>query len=335
MEKEEMRRALLAARAFVVAVAVSGFGNPGFGQQAVPATSYPSRPVRIVIPLGPGSSVEIVTRLVTQKLTVGLGRPFVIESQPGASSQIGIEHVAKSPADGYTLLCSNDNIVSLPSLKKNLTFDIHRDFLPITQIAGFPMVLVAHPSVPAKNVAELVSLARAQPGKLDYTSGGVGSIQHVAMELFIQMTGVKLNHIPYKGAPQAMMDVVAGQAPVAFSPSPIVAGHIKSGRLRGLATGSDQRLPLLPDVPTLAEQKVPLHIVAWAGLFAPAGTPADIVARLNQEVVKALKSPDVREAAAGFGFELYGNTPKEFAQAIESDLARVSKVIRDAGIRPE
>jgi tripartite-type tricarboxylate transporter receptor subunit TctC len=315
---------LLAVCLFTVALAVSA-------QQA----AYPSKPVRIVIPLGPGSSVEIVTRLVTQKLTLALGRPFLIESQPGASSQIGIEHVAKSPADGYTLLCSNDNIVSLPGLKKNVSFDINRDFLPITQVAGFPMVLIAHPSVPAKNVEDLVSLAKAQPGKLDYTSGGVGSIQHVAMELFIQMTGIQLNHIPYKGAPQAMMDVVAGQAPVAFSPSPIVAAHIKSGRLRGLAIGSDRRLPLLPDVPTLAEQKVPLHIVAWAGLFAPARTPADIVARLNQEVVKALKSPDIQEAAEGFGFELYGNTPEEFAQAIRSDLARVSKVIRDAGIRPE
>jgi len=325
----------IAAPALVVALGAGGFANLGFAQQNAPAASYPSRPVKIVIPLGPGSSVEIVTRLVTQKLSAALGRPFVVEAQPGASSQIGIEYVAKAPADGYTLLCSNDNIVSLPSLKKNLSFDIHRDFAPITQVAGFPMVLIAHPAVAAKDVNDLVSLAKNQPGKLDYTSGGVGSIQHVAMELFLQATGVRLNHIPYKGAPQAMMDVVAGQAPVAFSPSPIVAAHIKAGRLRGLAIGSGQRLPLLPEVPTLAEQKVPLQIVAWAGLFAPAKTPPEIVARLNQEVVKALKSPDVREAAAGFGFELYGNTPEEFAQAIKSDLARVSKVIREAGITPE
>jgi tripartite-type tricarboxylate transporter receptor subunit TctC len=330
-----MRRAFLAARVFAVAVAVTAFGKLAFGQQTGPAASYPSKPVRIVIPLGPGSSVEIVTRLITQKLAAAFGRPFVIESQPGASSQIGIEYVAKSPADGYTLLCTNDNIVSLPSLKKNVAFDIHRDFMPITQVAGFPMVLIAHPSVPVKNVEELVALAKAQPGKLDYTSGGAGSIQHVAMELFIGATGIKLNHIPYKGAPQAMMDVVAGQAPVAFSPSPIVAGHIKSGRLRGLAIGSEKRLPLLPEVSTLAEQNVSLHIVPWAGLFAPAGTPADIVARLNQEVVNALKSPDVREAAAGFGFELYGNTPEEFSAAIKADMARTSKVIRDAGIKPE
>jgi tripartite-type tricarboxylate transporter receptor subunit TctC len=326
-----MRNALLATRVFAVALAFCGYGSAG----AAPASSYPSKPVKIVIPLGPGSSVEIVTRLVTQKLTTTLGRPFVIESQPGASSQIGIEHVAKSPADGYTLLCSNDNIVSLPSLKKNVGFDINRDFLPITEVAGFPMVLIAHPSVPAKNVEELVALAKARPGKLDYTSGGVGSIQHVAMELFMQATGIQLNHIPYKGAPQAMMDVVAGQAPVAFSPSPIVVGHIKSGRLRGLGIGSNRRLPALLEVPTLAEQKVPLQIVPWAGLFAPAGTPPEIVTRLNQEVVKALKAPDVQEAAAGFGFELYGNTPEEFAAAIKFDLARVSKVIRDAGIKPE
>jgi tripartite-type tricarboxylate transporter receptor subunit TctC len=323
---------LLATRVLAVAVVTSGIANPGFGQQAAPAKSYPAKPVKIVIPLGPGSSVEIVTRLVTQKLNAW---PFLIESRPGASSQIGIELVAKSPADGYTLLSSNDNIVSLPSLKKNVGFDIHRDFLPITQIAGFPMVLIAHPSVPAKNVEQLVRLAKAQPGKLDYTSGGVGSIQHIAMELFTQATGIKVNHIPYKGAPQAMMDVVAGQAPIAFSPSPIVAGHIKTGRLRGVAIGSDKRLPLLADVPTLTEQKVPLHIVPWAGLFAPAGTPAPIVSRLNQEVAKALKSPDVRESAAGFGFELYGNSPEEFTATIKSDLARVSRVIADAGIKPE
>ena len=317
------------ASTVVIAIALGGPGPLAFAQP------YPSKPVKIVIPLGPGSSVEIVTRLVTQKLTVALGRPFVIEAQPGASSQIGIEHVAKSPPDGYTLLSTNDNIVSLPSLKKGVGFDIDRDFAPITQIAGFPMVLIAHPSVPAKNVAELVALAKARPGKMDYTSGGVGSIQHVAMELFVEATGIRLNHIPYKGAPQAMMDVVAGQVPVAFSPSPIVAAHIKAGRLRGLAIGSEARLPLLPDVATLVEQGVRLRLVPWAGLLAPAGTPPEIIGVLNREVASALKSPDVREAAAGFGFELYGNTPQEFSAVIKADRARTSKVIRDAGIQPE
>jgi len=330
-----MSRVSLTTRVFVAVVALSGLGNPVFGQPTPPTKSYPAKPVRIVIPLGPGSSVEIVTRLVTQKLATTMGRPFLVEAQPGASSQIGIENVAKAPADGYTLLSTNDNIVMLPNLKKNVSFDIHRDFAPITLIAGFPMVLIAHPSFPASNVEQLVSLARVRPGQLDYTSGGVGSIQHIAMELFMQATGVKLNHVPYKGAPQAMMDVVAGQAPIGFSPSPIVAGHIKSGRLRGVAIGSSKRLPLLPEVPTLTEQKVPLQIVPWAGLFAPAGTPTEIIVRLNQEVAKALKSPDIQETTAGFGFELYGNTPQEFAETIKSDLARVSRIVRDAGIKLE
>ena len=297
--------------------------------------TYPTKPVRIVIPLGPGNSVEIATRLVTQQLTTVFGQQFIIETQPGASSRIGIERVAKAPPDGYTLLSTNDNIVSLPSLQKDVSFSALRDFSPITQMAGFPLVLIVHPSVPAKTTRELVLLARDRPGKLDFTSGGVGSIQHIAMELFMRTTDTRLNHIPYKGAPQAMMDVLAGQMPVAFSPSPIVAGHINSGRLRGLAIGSERRLPLLSDVPTLMEQKIPLHLVAWAGLFAPAGTPAEIVTRLNQEVVKALRSADVVKAAAGFGFEIYGDTPERFTESIKSDLARVSKAIVQAGITPQ
>jgi tripartite-type tricarboxylate transporter receptor subunit TctC len=297
--------------------------------------TWPTKPVRIIMPLGPGSSVEIATRLVTQQLTNAFGQQFVIEAQPGASGQIGIERVAKAPPDGYTILVTNDNIVSLPSLQKNVSFNAIRDFSPITQMAGFPLVLIVHPSVPARTAREVILLARETPGKLDYASGGVGSIQHIAMELFMRATDIKLNHIPYKGAPQAMMDVVAGQMPVAFMPSPIVAGHIKSERLRGLAIGSERRLPLLPDVPTLTEQKIPLRLVAWAGLFAPAGTPTEIIVRLNQEVVKALRSPDVIKAAAGFGFEIYGDTPEKFIEAIKSDLVRVSRAIDQAGITPQ
>jgi tripartite-type tricarboxylate transporter receptor subunit TctC len=297
--------------------------------------TYPTKPVRIVIPLGPGNSVEIATRLVTQQLTTAFGQQLIIETQPGASSKIGIERVAKAPPDGYTLLSTNDNIVSLPSLQKDVSFSALRDFSPITQMAGFPLVLIVHPSVPARTTRELILLAKDKPGKLDFTSGGVGSIQHIAMELFMRTTDTKLNHIPYKGAPQAMMDVLAGQMPVAFSPSPIVAGHINSARLRGLAIGSERRLPLLADVPTLTEQKIPLRLVAWAGLFAPAGTPTEIVARLNQEVVKALRSADVVKAAAGFGFEIYGDTPERFTESIKSDLARVSQAIVQAGIKPQ
>jgi tripartite-type tricarboxylate transporter receptor subunit TctC len=313
-----------------VAIAIALFA-PGVAS----SQTYPIKPVRIVIPLGPGNSVEIATRLVTQQLTTALGQPFIVETQPGASGQIGIERVAKAPPDGYTLLATNDNIVSLPSLQKNVSFNAIRDFSPITQMAGFPLVLIAHPSVPARTTHDLILLAKGTPGKLDFTSGGIGSIQHIAMELFMRTADIRLNHVPYKGAPQAMMGVVAGQMPVAFSPSPIVASFIKSGRLRGLGIGSEQRLSLLPDILTLSEQKIPLHLVAWAGLFAPIGTPKDITARLNHEVVKALKSADVLKAAAGYGFEIYGDTPEKFTEAIKSDLARVSKAIGLAGITPQ
>ena len=313
-----------------------GHPSPGFAQQSTPAKAYPVKPVKIVIPLGPGNSVEIAMRIVADKLTTALGQPFVIEPQPGASGQIGTERVARSAADGYTLLAANDGIITmLPNLQKNLPYDVVRDFAPVTQMIGIPFVLVAHPSVPATTARELVQLAKAQPGKLDFSSGGNGSAQHLAMELFMRMTDTTLTHIPYKGAPQAAMDVVSGQIPVAFAGVPIVAALIKEGKLRALGIAGDQRLPLLPDTPTFKEQGIALRFVAWAGLFAPAGTPADIVARLNQEAMKALKSHDVQERMAGFGFEIYGTSPENFAETITTDLARIGKAIKDAGITPQ
>ncbi len=313
-----------------------GHPSPGVAQQSTPAKAYPVKPVKIVIPLGPGNSVEIAMRIVADKLTAALGQPFVIEPQPGASGQIGTERVARSAADGYTLLAANDGIITmLPNLQKSLPYDVVRDFAPVTQMIGIPFVLVAHPSVPATTARELIQLAKAQPGKLDFSSGGNGSAQHLAMELFMRMTDTRLTHIPYKGAPQAAMDVVSGQIPVAFAGVPIVAALIKEGKLRALGIAGDQRLPLLPDTPTFKEQGIAFRFVAWAGLFAPAGTPADIVARLNQEAVKALKSNDVQERMAGFGFEIYGTSPENFAETITTDLTRIGKAIKDAGITPQ
>jgi tripartite-type tricarboxylate transporter receptor subunit TctC len=301
--------------------------------QAPPPGPYPAKPVKIVIPLGPGNSVEIVTRLVADKLAAALGQPFVVEPQPGASGQIGTERVAKASADGYTLLAANDGIITmLPNLQRNLPFDSMRDLAPITQLAGIPFVLVAHPSVPAKTAQELVDFARARPGSLEFSSGGNGSAQHLAMELFMSVTGTKLTHIPYKGAPQAAMDVVAGHVPVAFAGVPIVAAYIKQGKLRALGIASDRRLPLLPDTPTLIEQGIDHRFVAWAGLFAPAGTPREVIARLHREGVKAIQARDVQERMAEFGFETYGTTPEAFAETIKVDFARIAKVIRDAGI---
>ena len=310
------------------------FAAPLLAQQA--AGTYPVRPVKIVIPLGPGNSLEIAVRMVAEKLTVALGQPFVIEPQPGASGQIGTANVARAAADGYTLLAANDGIITmLPNLHKKVPYDSLRDFQPITQLVGIPFVLIAHPAVPAANVGELIALAKAQPGKLEFSSGGNGSAQQLAMELFMSMTGTRFTHVPYKGAPQAAMDVVSGQIPVAFAGVPIVAALIKQNKLRALGVAGDERLPSLSDTPTLNEQGVPFHFVAWGGLFAPAGTPAQIVTRLNHESIKALRSPEIQERLGVFGLQAYGNSPEKFAEIIRSDLARIAEVVKAAGISQE
>ena len=297
---------------------------------------YPSKPVRIVIPLGPGNSLEIATRFVAEKLTSALGQPFVIEAQPGAAGQIGTERVARAPADGYTLLAANDGIITmLPNMKKQVPFDPVRDFSPIAQMIGIPFALIVHPSVQAKSAQELVQLAQAAPGKLEYSSGGMGSAQQLAMELFMSVTGTTLVHVPYKGAPQAAMDVVAGQIPVALAGVPIVAALIKQGKLRALGIASDERLPLLADTPTLAEQGIPFRFATWGGLFAPAGTPNDIVRVLNRETLVALNSADVQARMAEFGLEIYGNSPEQFSDVVKTELLEMAAIIKRAGIEPQ
>ena len=311
-----------------------GYGSAATAQPS-PA-GYPSKPVRIVIPLGTGNSLEIATRLVAEKLASALGQPFVIEAQPGAAGQIGTERVARSPADGYTLLAANDGIITmLPNLQKHVRFDPVRDFSPIAQMVGIPFVLVVHPSVPAKTAQELVQLARAQPGKLEFSSGGNGSAQQLAMELFMSLTGTSLVHVPYKGAPQAAMDVVSGQIPATLAGVPIAASHIKQGRLRALGIASGERLPLLADTPTLAEQGIPLRFATWGGLFAPAGTPVEVIHRLNHETRLALNSADVQAKMAEFGFEIYGGSSEQFADIVKADVARMASLIKRAGIEPQ
>jgi tripartite-type tricarboxylate transporter receptor subunit TctC len=263
-----------------------------------------------------------------------MGQPFVIEPQPGAAGAIGTEHVARAAADGYTLLAATDGVMAvLPSFQTKLPFNPLRDFIPIAQMAGIPFVLIAHPSVRATAVNQLIDMANAEPGKLNYSTGGNGSAQHLVMEMFMTLTETRLTHVPYKGAPQAAMDVVSGQIPVAFAGVPIVAAHIKDGRLRGLGVASGQRLASLPQVPTLEEQGVPLHFATWAGLFAPSGTPHEIVAQLSDEVVKAVRAPDVADKLAALGFEIYGVPTEQFTQIVRADVGRMAEVIRKAGMK--
>jgi tripartite-type tricarboxylate transporter receptor subunit TctC len=321
------RRSAIALCGLIASLAIS---------EAPAQSAYPARPVRIVIPLGPGNSVEVVTRFVAQKLSVTMGQPFVIEAQPGAAGAIGTERVARSPADGYTLLAANDGVMAvLPSFQANAGFNPTRDFVPIAQMAGIPFALVAHPRVAASSVSELIELAKRDPGKLNYSSGGNGSAQHLVMVMFMTQTRTNLTHVPYKGAPQAAMDVVSGQIPVAFAGVPIVAEYIKDGRLRGLGVAGDQRLNSLPQVPTLREQGVALRFATWAGLFAPSGTPREIIVRLSEESIKALRAPEVAERLAGLGFEVYATPSEQFTRIVEADVARMAEVIRKSGMRSE
>ncbi len=300
------------------------------------AGSYPAKPVRVVIPLGPGNAVEVVTRLVTQKLAGAMGQPFLVEAQPGAAGAIGAERVARAPADGYTLLAANDGVMAvLPSFQTKVPFDPVRDFVPVVQMVGIPFSLIVHPSVPASSSKQLVALARSEPGKLNYSSGGNGSAQHLVMEMFMSMTATKLTHVPYKGAPQAAMDVLGGQIPVAFAGVPIVAEHIKTGRLRSLGIASKGRLASLPHLLTLGEQGIPLRFATWAGLFAPAGTPREVVAQLSDETAKALHTPDVSAKLASLGFEVYAVPSELFTQILKADVARMAEVIRNAGMKPD
>lgn len=303
---------------------------------AAQPAAYPSRPVHVVIPFGPGNSIELVMRLVTQKLSSALGQPFVIETMPGAAGAIGTERVARSAANGYTLLAANDAVMTvLPAFQAKVPFDPIRDFVPVAQMAGIPFALVAHPGTGLSSPGQLVEAAKSAPGKLNYSTGGNGSAQHLVMEMFMTATGAKLTHVPYKGAPQAAMDVVAGQIPVAFAGVPIVAEYIKDGRLRGLGIASDRRLASLPNVPTLKEQGISLRFATWAGLFAPAGTPREIVARLSEETVKAVRSADVAERLSALGFETYGVPAEAFARIVQADVTRMADVIAKSGIRAE
>jgi tripartite-type tricarboxylate transporter receptor subunit TctC len=297
-------------------------------------TSFPNRAITLVVPVAPGGILDTVARMLASEMGRTLGQGVVVDNKPGASGNIGANHVAKSPPDGYTMLVGYSMFhVGNPSMFKDLAWDPVRDFASVAMVAVAPHVVAVNPAVPAKTLRELVELARKEPGKLNYASPGSGSVPHVGMELFKQQTGVNIVHVPYKGAGPMMTDVVGGAVQVTIATPPSILGHVQSGRVRALAVAAKSRHPLLPDVPTTGEAGFPsFELEAWVALFAPTGTPRDVIAKLTAAVQEAVKSPLVMERARTTGMAIRFMPPPELDATVKADIQYWSKVIRDAKI---
>ncbi len=297
------------------------------------AQEYPAKPILMVMPLQAGSAVDIMMRIVAQKMGDNMGRQIVVENQPGAAGLIGTERVKRAAPDGYTIGALNDSILTMIPNIRQAPYDPVKDFMPVGIAAGITWVLVVNNDLPVKNVAEFIALAKKQPGKIDYSSGGSGSPQHVAMEAFKEATGTYLVHIPYRGATQAAVDVISNQVQAHFSAVSIVLPYIKSGRMRALAVPSPKRSPLLPDVTTMAEAGVPgFEWFTWASIVLPLGTPKPIADRLNAELVKAVNAPDVREKLVSQGLDPIGSPPEQVTQWTQAGLKRMAQIVKRAGI---
>jgi tripartite-type tricarboxylate transporter receptor subunit TctC len=303
---------------------------------SVTAQNYPARPVRVITPVTAGSAVDTVARVAGQKLSDTWSQQVVVDNRVGANGIIGSEAAARAANDGYTMFLGNDAVMAInPALYRKLPYDPVRDFAPVTHAANIPLVLVVHPSLPAKSVKDLIALARAHPGKLNYASGGTGSPQHLPMEMLKAATHIDIVHVPYKGLGPAFNDVLGGQVPMMFAGMSNAVPHHAAGRLRILAVGGT-RSPALPDVPTVEQAGVPgFYYAAWTGYFVPAGTPRDIAARLHADITRVLALPDVRDRLNALGFELVGSTPEALAARLKTDTARMAEVVRAAGIPQE
>ena len=299
------------------------------------AQTYPDKPVRVIVPVPAGGTPDVIARMVAPGLSSLLGQQLVIDNRGGAGGLIGAELAAKALPDGYTLFFSSPgSLTILPHLQKHVNYDTLRDFLPVSLVSIGPFLLITHPSVPVKTVKELVALAKAEPGKLNYASAGNGAANHLAMELFKSMAGVDLTHVPYKGAPQAITDLIGGSVNLMFNSIPPVRQHIKAGRLRLIAVSSTKRSPQLPDVPTVSEAGVPgYESITWFGLLAPAKTPPAIVARLHRDLVKVVRAPDLKAQFEIQGYDAVGGSPAEFAAFIRAESEKYAKVIKLSGAK--
>jgi tripartite-type tricarboxylate transporter receptor subunit TctC len=300
------------------------------------AQSYPSKAIRMVMPFPPGGPTDIVGRLVAQKLSDQIGQSVVADSRPGASGNVGLEIASKAPADGYTIVLSSPVIALSPLLYGKLNYDPWKDLAPIALVGAVRNVLVVHPSVPAKDLKELVAIARKQPGKLSYGSGGIGTTTHLAPELFKSLEKLDILHVPYKGSGLALIGLASGQVDMEVVAAPVALGQVQSKRVRAIAVLSPERLPDYPGVPTTKEQGFAnFEISVWYGILAPAGTPRDIINRLSTELGKAVHAPDMKPRFAQAGVDPLSSTPEEFGRFIQSEATRFGTVIKEAGIKGE
>ena len=298
------------------------------------AQSYPSKPIRLVLPYPPGGGTDVIARPLAQKLTEQLGQQVIVDNRGGAGGNIGMEFVAKSPADGYTLLFALTAQYAVnPSLYPKLPYDPVRDYAPISLLANAPYLLVVHPALPAKSVAELVALVKARPGQLSYSSSGNGSGAHLAGEMLRSLARVEILHVPYKGAGPAMPDLIAGQVQLSFITYTAAGPHIKTGRLRALGVTTAKRSPTLPDLPAIGETVAGYDSAVWYGFAAPAGTPLEIVSKLNAEVLRVLAAPDFRSRITLEAVSPIGSTPEEFGSFMKSEIVRWAKVVKDSGAK--
>jgi tripartite-type tricarboxylate transporter receptor subunit TctC len=296
------------------------------------AQQFPTKPIRFII----GPAPDVLARMVGQKLSDAWGQQVIVDQRPGAGGIIAAETVAKSPPDGYTWLLSTGAYPTVVGLYPKLPFNFVKDFEPVSLLASIPFLLVAHPSLPVKSVSELLKLARARPGQINYASSGTGTTAHLAMEMFKNMAKIKLVHVPYKGVPAGLVGTISGEAQLMFAIMQAGLPHVKSGKLRALAVSGAKRSKSAPKIPTIAESGVPgYEFVSWNGVHVPAGTPKAVIDRIHAELVKVVGMPDVRERMFGLGMEVAGSTPAELGALVRSDIAKWGKVIKEAGVKVE
>ena len=320
-----MKKRLYTA-AFVTCSAIAGAAHA--------QAPYPSKPIRLIVPYAPGGSTDVVLRILGARMSENLGQQVVIDNRPGAASTIGLDIVAKSPPDGYTVGANNIAYGANPAIYKKMPFDSEKDLLPVSLISIVTLVAVVHPSIPARSIKELIALAKSKPGALTYGSAGNGSANHLATARFEHMSGVKMTHVPYKGGGPAVVAIVGGETSVLFATIPSSIQHFKTGRLIPLAVTSAKRNGALPNLPTIAEAGVPgYEAIEWIGLVVPAGTPQGVIRTLHQSSAKAAQGADVREKVAALGADLVNSTPEEFDQFIKRELSVWSKVVKEVGIK--